>query len=271
MQLRICAMVTAGLTVFVCREAFGQPASPRPAFEAASIRPPGPREGIDMNTFPSGRLEATNVTLKQLIEAAYGFKPYLVLGGPAWLGADRFDISAKADEEAAQDKSRAIALGRDAPLRMMLMLQTLLEDRFKVKVHRDTKQDTVYDLVVAKNGSKLQKSTGGDDQRPFVGLGRDCPCDFNKPATAMYMKGQRATVGLFAERLEGTLGHPVRDKTGLAGDFDFVVHYSGDDSQPDSGPSIFTAVQEQLGLKLEAAKGPVEILVVDHAEKPSDN
>jgi bla regulator protein BlaR1 len=89
-----------------------------------------------MHTFPSGSLEATNVTLKQMIEAAYNFKPYLVCGGPAWMDSDRFDITAKADEAAAQDKSRVIALGRDAPLRMMLMLQTLLEDRFNVKVHR---------------------------------------------------------------------------------------------------------------------------------------
>jgi uncharacterized protein (TIGR03435 family) len=154
---------------------------------------------------------------------------------------------------------------------MMLMLQTLLEDRFKVKVHRDTKQDTAYDLVVAKNGPKLQKSAGSDDQRPFVGVGRDCPCDLTKPATAMFMKGTRSSTALFAERLEGTLGHPVRDKTGLAGEFDFAVHYAADDAQPDSGPSIFTAIQEQLGLRLEASKGPVEVLVVDHAEKPSEN
>src|SRR5277367_2000240 len=127
--LTIGAIATMCLAVFACQELSGQ-AAPRPAFEAASIKPPGPREGIDMNTFPSGRLEATNVTLKQLIEAAFSFKPYLVLGGPAWLGSDRFDVSAKADEEAAQDKSRVIALGRDAPLRLMLMLQTLLEDRF---------------------------------------------------------------------------------------------------------------------------------------------
>jgi uncharacterized protein (TIGR03435 family) len=129
----------------------------------------------------------------------------------------------------------------------------------------------VYDLVIAKSGPKLQKASGDADQRPFVGVGQDCPCDFKKPATAMYMKGQRATVALFAERLEGLLAHPVRDKTGLAGEFDFDVHYSDDDSQPDAGPSIFSAVQEQLGLRLETAKGSVEILVIDHAGKPTAN
>src|SRR5580698_1768614 len=144
-----------GIAVFaaIACSAFGQ----KPAFEVASIRPAGPRP-IDMNTFPSGRLEATSVTLKQLIEGAYNFKPYLVSGGPAWLDADRWDVSAKAEEEAAQDKERVVALGRDAPLKMMLMLQTLLEDRFKLRVHRETKQDTVYDLVIAKGGAKLQKA-----------------------------------------------------------------------------------------------------------------
>src|SRR5580658_188225 len=159
-----------GMAIFAALacSAFGQ----KPAFEVASIRPAGPTRPIDMNTFPSGRLEATNVTLKQLIEAAYTFKPYLVSGGPAWLDADRWDISAKADEEAAQDKQRVVALGRDAPLKMMLMLQTLLEDRFKVKVHRETKQDTVYDLVLAKGGPKMQKASGDTNQGPFVGFRR---------------------------------------------------------------------------------------------------
>jgi uncharacterized protein (TIGR03435 family) len=270
MQVRTRAIVTASLVLFACHKALGQAAA-APAFEAASIRPANPGQGIDMNTFPSGRLSATNCTLKQLIEAAYNFKPYLVSGGPTWLDADRFDITAKADEDAGQDKHRVIAMGRDAPLQMMLMLQTLLEERFKVRVHRDTRQDTVYDLVVAKNGPKLQEPKGGSDQRSSVGVGRDCPCDFTKSATAMYMKGQRASMALFAERLAGTLGRPVRDKTLVPGELDFVVHYSADDSQPDTGPSLFTAIQEQLGLRLEATKGPVEVLVIDHAEKPSEN
>jgi uncharacterized protein (TIGR03435 family) len=242
-----------------------------PAFDVASVRPANPRQGIDMQTFPNGRLTATNCSLKQLIEAAYNFKPYLVSGGPAWLDTDRFDISAQADEAAGKDPARVIAMGRDAPLRMMLMLQTLIEDRFKVKVHRDTKQDTVYDLTVSKNRPRLDASTGGADERPLVSVGRDCPCDFTKPASAMRATGKRATMSMLAAHLSGTLGRPVRDKTNLPGEFDFVIHYSVDDGQSDAGPSIFTAIQEQLRLRLEATKGPVEILVIDHAEKPSAN
>jgi uncharacterized protein (TIGR03435 family) len=272
MARRIRQIVTASLAAFVSYLVSGQPAAPAPVFEAASIRVADPRQPIDMNTFPSGRLEATNVTLKQLIEAAYNFKSYLISGGPAWLDSDRFDVSAKANEEAAQDKSRVLALGRDAPLRMMLMLQTLLEDRFKVKVHRDTRQDTVYDLVVAKGGAKLKKSASSDGEQ-FVGVGRDCrPCDFTKPASAMILGARRGTMTMLADRLSRfALGRPVRDKTGILGEFDFDVHYAGDDTQPDAGSSIFTAIQEQIGLRLEAKKEPVESLFIDLAEKPSEN
>ena len=188
-----------------------------------------------------------------IIQEAYGVKRYQLSGGPAWLHADLFDIEAKAEGDPSRDQ-------------MMDMLQTLLADRFQLKVHRETREDNVYALVVAKGGPKLTPSTA-DKFR--IALHRNTPVD--QEGVDYTIAGQKATAGQIAERLgDMLLGRPVLDRTGIKGEFDFKVRYATDDN-PDTGPSIFAAVQEQLGLKLEAAKGPIEILVIDQAEKPSGN
>jgi uncharacterized protein (TIGR03435 family) len=260
--------VAAGAVLVFVAATFGQSTAPL-AFEVASIRPADSRQGIDMLTSPGGRLTATNCTLKQLIEAAYSLKPYQISGGPAWLDADRFDVTAKAPDNSGPDQGTVVALGRDAPRKLMLMLQTLLENRFGLKVRHETKQDTVYDLVVAKGGPKL-KEANRDEQRSFVSLSRTG--SYDRPAVTLIITGQKASMALWAERLSTmAVGRPVFDKTAIEGEFDFKFEYAADDNQLDAGPSKFTAIQEQLGLRLEAKKGPIETLVIDRAEKPSGN
>jgi uncharacterized protein (TIGR03435 family) len=148
---------------------------------------------------------------------------------------------------------------------MMAMLRTLLADRFQLKVHRETKEGNVYALVVAKNGPKLKQPTG---DRSWVAVVRITPPD--EPGVKYALQGRKTSMALFAGELYDQVGRPVLNHTRIQGEFDFRVDYATDDN-PETGPSIFAAMQEQLGLRLEATKGPVETLVVDHAEKPSGN
>jgi uncharacterized protein (TIGR03435 family) len=219
-----------------------------PAFEVASIKPADPSaRTIDFREEP-GRLTIANMALLRIVQNAYDMKWYWITGGPAWIDKDRFDIVAKAN-------------GNPSHEQMMKMLQTLLEDRFKLKLHSETKEGAVFHLVVAKNGPRLSasKDKNGDS---YVGaqLG---------PVTHRFI-GRNATIEMLARRLEDELRRPVIDLPGIAGQFDFNFEFAVDDSKPENVPSIFSAIQE-LGLKLESAKGPVETLVINHVEKPSEN
>ncbi len=186
-----------------------------------------------------------------MIALAYGVLPAAVKGGPDWLDREPYNIEARAEYPEA------------GPKQIALMLQTLLTDRFKLAVHRETRQEQVYTLVVGKNGSKLQDA--GDGQKNFI--------QWSGPGDVTFT-GNR-TLGGLINVLGGLLSAPVLDKTNLKGSYNFslkfvdprIPHLTDDDSRPD----LFTAVQEQLGLKLEASKGPVEVLVIDHMERPSAN
>jgi uncharacterized protein (TIGR03435 family) len=196
--------------VVIACDAFSQPAPV--VFEVASVKPADPNGhpgvGIDMRTSPGGRLSATDCTLKQLIRGAYGLEPWKVVDGPAWIDTDRFDIEAKAGEDFSKDTDRVIALGHDAPRKMMTMLQALLAERFHVKVHRETREDTIYSLVVAKNGPKLQAATGVEP--PFIGMRRT--------GVTLILAGDKASMAILAERLSYWVLHrPVLDKTGSPG------------------------------------------------------
>lgn len=228
------------------------------SFEVASIRPspPGTR-GTYVNLPPPGREFTTkNVPLATLIQVAYHIQDYQLSGGPGWMASDPFDIAAKADHDVDRAEIRR-------------MIQALLADRFKLTVRRETKELPVYDLVVAKSGSKLPESREGDGGFRWGG-GR--------------INGRMVSMTDFVEVLSASMGRPVLDRTALTGRYDvklqwtpehFVSHEGPgvkNEPQPDpDGPSIFTAIQEQLGLKLEARKGPVETIVVERAEKPSEN
>jgi len=242
--------------------------TPRLAFEVASVKPSDGRMGIDMKTFPR-RLSAS-CSMRQLIEAAYSVERWQISGGPAWL-EDLFDVEATTAEDLSGDPDRVEALGRPAPRKMMLMLQTLLEERFNLKLRRETRQDNVFALVVGKGGPKLQ--TPQDTTRSFIGTGRG---GFNRPdydpSTAPVIKtGHNVSMEQLAKYLEGNMRRPVADQTGIKGSYDFRVEYAPENSPAQNPPPFLTAFQAATRLRLNAAKGPVEFLVVDHVDKPSPN
>jgi uncharacterized protein (TIGR03435 family) len=216
-------------------------------FEVASIKPADPAARILDFREEHGRLTIVNVALLRVVQNAYGMHWFWITGGPPWIDKDRFDIVAKANGDPSHEE-------------MMKMLQALLEDRFKLKVHTESKEGAVFHLVVAKGGPKLNPPKDKEDS--WVG-GKFA-------ATTHGYQGHNATLAMLATRLEEELRRPVIDLTGVAGQFDFEMQFSIDDSKPENGPSIFSALQG-IGLKLESGKGPVPSLVIDHAEKPSEN
>lgn len=259
--------------------AMAQPEA-RPEFEVASIKPAAPgAPGFPLRiTFgPGGTFTASNFSLKDLIANAWDVQPYQISGGPAWLDSARFNITAKAESNPKGDEAR-------------LMEQSLLADRFQLVIHPETRQLPVYALVLAKKdgtlGPRLTLSKEGsckprDPSAPMPRLALPCGMVAGNPRS---VRAAAVPLAELAKRLSGVLGHTVIDQTGLAGDFDFSLEWTPDEYQflqlppgapkpsPDADPvSIFTAIQEQLGLKLESRKGPVEIFVIDRAEKPSEN
>jgi uncharacterized protein (TIGR03435 family) len=258
------------LSIAMATVALAQTPGPekRTEFEVASVKPKNPNVVDEVEFFASGRrLTATNLSLQMLLAAVYGVEDRQVAGGPDWVRTDRFNIAANAPEDFADDGDRVSAFGQQVPRKMMLMLQTLLADRFHVQLHREMKESTTYDLVIARGGPKLHDTKDGD-QAPSLRL-RQGPHD----PGALLLDARRASIQLLAERLNRTLHAPVADRTGIAGEFDFQVEFYSPSiiGNSDAVPSIFTALQEQLGLRLEAKKGSVEAVVVDHAEKPSGN
>ena len=243
------AIAYAGITALA---AFGQAT---PVFEVASIKPhPPPIQLVSIST--SGTrvtIEANSLT--NLVAYAYDLKRYQVIGGPNWAVDDRFDIAAKAEGDIAPTAAQ-----------VKQMIQALLADRFQLKVHRETKEMPVYNLVVGKNGPKLKESA--PDARPLVRM-RDANGMIHLIATSSPMQ-QLANQFSNANGVD----RPVLDKTGLTGMYDFELDWSAGYGAPADGAdeiSIFTALQEQIGLKLEPAKAPMEVLVIDRAEKPSQN
>ncbi len=221
-------------------------------FEVATIKPSPPqapgRTSTQMSS-DSHRLSFTNVNLKEVIGKAYKVQLYQI-EGPGWLETERFDIAATLP---------AGASGLQVPE----MLQGLLADRFKLGFHRETRELPIYNLVIAKSGPKLKPSEA------------ETGITSNSNGTHWHVTS-KGSMRRFAEFLTDEVGRPVVDKTGLTGSFDLTLDWSVDDSttrnDTETGPSIFTALQEQLGLKLESGKGPVETIVVDRAERaPTDN
>jgi uncharacterized protein (TIGR03435 family) len=238
-------------------------------FEVASIKPTAAYDGRTLiQVFPGGALKISGATLKYLITLAYEVRSFQISGGPGWMNADHFDIVAKPDrstgsENLSSDPRKITEAQRKTMNEQMRpRLRALLADRFQLSLHRVTQEEPVYALVVAKSGSKLQQSDGRAASG-FRGLrvGRN------------QLTGSVATLEMLTTALANQLGHPVLDRTGLSGTFDFKLEWAPDapDSPSSDGPSIFTALREQLGLTLESAKGPVEVLVIDRVEKPSAN
>jgi uncharacterized protein (TIGR03435 family) len=301
---RSLASLRASLLLLVallaaCGNAIAQTSAPLPKFEVASIRPAKSGWRFSGQQSPPGRLRATNVTAKNLIENAYNRQPRFslgddqILGGPKWISSDRFDIDAKLSR-VEQDEEKKLPRNEWAD-QLRLMLQSMLADRFKLKVTQETKELPIYVLVVAKQGPKLAKST----VPPPAALGAKPP---DSGSRVWMGRGQLIGIGVSVGDLAGLLSHlpeiggrEVVDQTGLQGRYDFTLKWTPEQGQRfggpgpsgtaggaqsaagkpaapgSSGPSIFTAIQQQLGLRLKPSEGPVEMVVIDHIEHPSAN
>jgi uncharacterized protein (TIGR03435 family) len=267
-----------------------RPTSVRPAFEVASIKPSkSDEQGTYLRRQPGGLYRATNAQVRALIASAYlnEFPPKggRIFGGPGWIDREHFDIEAKAEGNPSREE-------------VNLMAQSLLEDRFKLVVHRETRQLPIYALVRSKAGrtgpqlvehsdsSKCTDPAAGPPSAPHPGEAMPAFCGgfFMIPgAGALRESGNGITMDMMVQFLTQSLDRTVLDRTGLGGVFDFTLEFAPElgpafqpganatASDPSAPPSIFTAIQEQLGLKLEPRKGPVDVVVIDHVERPSEN
>jgi len=240
-----------------------------PVFAVVSIRRNESLASPFKLAFTSDGVTIENVSLLSIIRAAYGMFNTLddkFIGIPDWAKNENFDIEAKVDDA---DVSVFQKLNFD---KRQLMVQALLADRFKLRAHHETREFPIYELVIAKNGSKLQASAANPVPGDITtGPGR--------------ITGTNVVLFRLETALTRALGRTIVDKTGLRGPYDFTLNWTPDVDDPSSaqssngaaqesdasGGSIFTAIQEQLGLKLVPAKGPVEVLVVDHVEYPTSN
>jgi len=237
------------------------PAGASPGVEVATVKPANPETKGRVYGFRGGQFNSINNTLSDLIAFAYGVHARQI-DGPAWMESEKYDIVAKPDIE-----------GQPTLDQMKILAQKLLADRFALKFHHAKKELTVYALVVGKTGSKMTKDETDPSGAPsllFRALG--------------VLPGHNATMAEFADVMQSAvLTRPVVDQTGLPGRYDFSLKWTPDETQfatlggapPPSptatDPDLFTAIQEQMGLKLESTKAPVDVLVIDHVEKPSAN
>lgn len=302
-KLLVAAGVAAAVGQVIIGATTAQPPA-APAFEVASIKPNNSGDGRVMMQNQPGRYTATNVTLRLLIRNAYQLQDFQISGGPSWLNSDHFDIVAKVPDGVRDGQPTAPGAG---PSQLQLMIRSLLAERFKLVVHNETKDSPIYALIMARSdgrlGPELKKSeidcTGtfaaGRGRGPARGLpppgppqpGEPVPCGIRIGPGNMAVGG--STLAQFANSLGMFAGRIVQDHTGLTGAYDFNLTWTPDQmpqrppGAPDqpplingvaidpNGPSLFTAVQEQLGLKLDSQRGPVEVVVIDRAEKPVEN
>jgi uncharacterized protein (TIGR03435 family) len=244
---------------------YGQSGIDPPKYEVASIKPDTDNDfRFAFRIEPSGRLAATGITLKRLMMTAYNVQDFRIVGGPDWMVSRRWDVQAKPDRVVSPEQIRP-------------MLRALLENRFQLRSHSEKRQLPVYELSVDRKGSKVQRVKDSEtkaDVRVGAGL----------------IQLTKATAATFASQLSYALGRPVIDKTSLSGEFDFALQWTpepgedggpttaglppGTSDQPAStsdGPSIFTAIPEQLGLRLKSGRGPVEVIVIDDVRMPTAN
>jgi uncharacterized protein (TIGR03435 family) len=274
---------------------------PSLAFEVASVKPNKSGDGRMMiGGPPGGRFTMTNVPLRQIILLAYQIQAFQLVGGPGWVGNDRFDVVAKAPENTPPI---GIA-GGSSPGPMQFMLRNLLADRFKLKVHNESREMPIYALVPARSdgklGPKMQPATvdcsamrgrrGGGPAGgppPVPAPGERIPCGMMMGIGNIAAGG--VTMAQLASSLSARVGRVVVDRTGLTGFFEFNLDFTPDQLPQGAapppgaptivngapidpnGPSIYTAIQEQLGLKLDSQRGPVDVVVIDSVEQPTED
>jgi len=251
--------------IFLSGLAMAQPVGSPLKFDVASIKPADPdARGSSIMTNRGAGLNVTNMSLRAIITFAWNIRDFQLSGGPGWIGAERYDIIAKAEGGETPGEKRSVL---DEQLRERL--RSLLSERFGFLAHYETRDEIVYTLSVAKSGSKLTAVTVPGNRQGISTPG---------PGRA---QGFAATMKMLLVTLSDATSRPVLDKTGLTGMYDFVLEWIPDMANADpegspqprvtAGSTIFTALQDQLGLKLESGKGPVDIVVIDRAERPSAN
>jgi len=250
--------------------AWALPEPPKPmaadapaVFDVATIKPSAPDRPGKLFTVKGRQVLTINTTVNDLITFAYGLHAKQITGGPSWMESDRYDVT-----------GQPVGQGLPTLSQMKSMIQQLLTDRFKLAFHRENRELSVYAITVANGGPKLTKNDSNPNGLPallFRGLGT--------------LPGTNATMGDLAGVMQtAVLDRPVVDKTGLQGRYDFILTWTPDETQfasmgirvpppsPDAtAPGLFTAFQEQLGLKLESTKAPAEVLVIDRIDRPSEN
>jgi uncharacterized protein (TIGR03435 family) len=247
-------------------------------FDVATIKPSDPPSisytigGISyapksFHFTPGGGLQTTGSTVKDLIVTAYDVHPSQIQGGPPWAAVDRYDVTAKVTEGDGNPATLTDAERQKWTERIRLRTRALLASRFNLAVHKETRESAMYELNVDKNGPKadaLKESSG------TLGI------SFRGNVMSSNGGDMHELVLLLSSQLQ----KPVVDKTGLTGKYDFTLRWATEQlslvpgtptGDPDKSPSIFTALREQLGLHLDSTKGPLEVLVIDRAEKPSEN
>jgi uncharacterized protein (TIGR03435 family) len=243
------------------------PTAALPVFDVSTIKPSkSDSERSSSLITDHGIYTGENVTIRRLLPLAFGVRPGLIFGLPPWAENARFDISAKVVDP---DVKVLAALTREQRRDMM---QALLADRFQLKCHMETRTLPVYELVIAKSGMKFKESPPSAGGQSGISMR-------NGSTRTNELSAKNSPIAVFANVLSNNLDRAVIDKTGLTGKYDFDLKWARDDDSvslnadpaTDAGPPIFTAIDEQLGLKLQPAKGPVEVLVVDHVEHPSEN
>jgi uncharacterized protein (TIGR03435 family) len=259
----------------------------KPEFEVASIKKARSDESYGYRFGPGGRAVLTHLRLRDLILVAWHIQDFRILGDADWINSENYDVEAKAEGNPSEDEFR-------------VMLQSLLAERFHLAIRRETRELPLYTLVPAKNGARLGTGMMATKEGSCMPVneysGPQPPPETLKPpmcgfrqrlrpqsrgAPLMQLTANGVTSVWFARSLGTILDREVTDDTGLDGSYDFTLDYAPDDgllkrvapdAQPDdTAPSLFTALQEQLGLKLDSRKGPVEVFVIDHAERPSEN
>ena len=247
------------------------PAADHPAaaatFDVASIHPspPSPDGHNHMwNDIHQSQFRTGNLSIRDLIQYAYNLPKSQMVGGPGWLDSAMYDIDAKSSPE--MDARLKAMSDEEARQQKRLMVRELLKERFSLTTHEETRVLPVYNLVLAKGGAKFQPS---DYNGTMVATSR----------SQIHVQGSDDTIGLLARQLAQSQGRVVVNNTGLTGRYDLTLRWTPDDastptkgdSDPNAPPDLFTAIQDQLGLKLESGKGPVPVLVIDHIEPPSAN
>lgn len=278
----VLALIVAGGPVLESVDA--APQETQPAFEVASIkRDVSGQTGTQFHLFPGFALQ--RMTLKNLITMAYEVHDFQVSGGPGWINSDRYNIEAKSEGNPV--------LTQEYRVMQLRRLQALLRDRFQLALHRETKELAVYELTAGRGGIKLQPLRDGscipfDFKNPAPAPGKTPMdyCGFGGFTGSGRYQASNGSMADLAGALSLVLGRTVVDKTGITGRFRMELTFApnslfpdagGPDGPPDTAPTadprpdIVTALQEQVGLRLESGKGPVEVLVIDRVEKPSEN